>query len=166
MERRLPSSSSLEWHRVLLLSLAAPCCGSKFLQFSITHPKHLAHFSYKCSFTIISKFRAGMSDTCYPGMSARTGKKIPSPSYCFKNQFRQEIRAVPFQTLITSKSQDIQKRRRHQAWVHGGNEGTASILLPAINHRNRIKSCQIEGQKASYRSILQCQPTWVPFVTR
>lgn len=76
MQRRLPSSSSLEWHRVLLLSLAALCCGNKFLQVSIPHPKHLTHFSYKCNFAIISKFRAGMSDTCYPAMSARTGKKI------------------------------------------------------------------------------------------
>lgn len=71
-----------------------------------------------------------MSDTCYPGMSVRTGKKILSPSFCFKNQFRPDTHALPFQALITSKSQDIQKRRRHQAWVHGGDGGTASSSQP------------------------------------
>lgn len=135
-ERRLSSSSSLGWHRVPPPSLAAPCCGGKFFQVSITHPKRLTCFSYKCSFTMISKFRAGMSDTCYPGMSARTGKKIPSYSYWYTNRFRQKIRALPFQRLITSKTWDIQKRGRRRAWAHGGSGRTASILLLAVNHRN------------------------------
>lgn len=165
VERRL-SSSSLGWHRALLPSQAAPCCGGKFFQVSITHPKCLAHFSYTCSFTMISKFRAGMNDTCYPGLSARTGKKIPFSSYWYTNRFRQEIRALPFQRRITSKTRDIQKRGRHQAQEHGGSRRSISVLLLAVNHRNRIRSSQIEGQKASYRSILQRQPTWLPFVTR
>lgn len=143
-----------------------PCCGGKFLQVSITHPKRLTHFSYKCSFTMISKFRADMSDTCYPGMSARTGKKNSLSQLLLYKSVQAGNTCTALSETHYLQSQDIQNRRRHQAWVHGGNGGTASILLPAINHRNRIKSCQIEGQKASYRSILQCQPTWLPFVTR
>jgi len=164
-ERRL-SSSSLAWHRALPPSQAAPSHGSKFLQVSVTDPKRLAHFSYTCSFTMISKFSAGMSDTCYPGMSARTGKKIPSSSYWYTNWFREEMCALPFQRLIASKTQDTQKRGRCRAREHGGSRRTVSILLLAVNHRKRIRSSQIEEQKASYRSILQCQLTWLPFVTR
>lgn len=54
---------------------AAPCYSSKFLWVFIIHPKCLTRFSYKCSFTMISEFGTGMSDTCYFRLSARAGEK-------------------------------------------------------------------------------------------
>lgn len=126
-ERRLSSSSSLGWHCVPLPSVAAPCCSSEFLQVSITHPKHLTRFSYKGRFTMISKFRAGMNDTCYPGVSARTRRNTPSSSHWYPNQFRQDIPALSLQSLVTSQTWDIQKRGRHRAQVHRGSRTMVSI---------------------------------------
>lgn len=54
-------------------------------------------------------------------------------------------------------------RKRETEWKFG--RGTESVFSQAINHRNWIRSSQIEGQKASYRSISRHWLTWVPFVT-
>lgn len=66
---------------------------------------------------MISKFRAGMSDTCYPGLSARTGKKMPLPVTGVQIGIGRRYVHCPFRDELPPKpgifrrGEDIEPRR-------------------------------------------------------
>lgn len=120
--------------------------------------RKLVCFSYKRNLIFISKTQTGFCDTSYlSGVNISSKTKWWSLAlgcgHRFKFAFRNEFPSDP------------RKFGRKRETESKFGRGTESVFSQAINHRNWIRSSQIEGQKASYRSISRHWLTWIPFVT-